>query len=356
MAEFPIMPICTDSYLADTKHLKPEEHGVYLQLLIIAWRTADCSLDDDDERLAIMVGVTKKRWIERLRPVMERFFTVVNGKWTQGKQQKVRMNVANRVEQNRLSGSKGGQAKALKANNTTLANATPPLERNCSNQNQTPKNTESHSNSESKTPNTESHSHLRPSRDGPQAGIADQMVEIWNEVVGEALPKARPGAKSRRPKLTTALRRDLDGSLDQWRDACHRIAASSFLTGATGWTACGIDWVIKAENMTKILEGNYDDKKPNGNGANGHEREKSADVFERIRRQRGLGGRMPIDDRKIVELNATPEQPRQRQNGNHPGVDGSPGRKVGPIVEGEYSLCDDDPDSWRDLVSGRGGV
>jgi uncharacterized protein YdaU (DUF1376 family) len=78
MADFPSLPLWTDAYLADTQDLSAEEHGVYLLLLISAWRSPDCTLPDDDQRLARMARVGTKKW-RRLRPVMERFFKVENG-------------------------------------------------------------------------------------------------------------------------------------------------------------------------------------------------------------------------------------------------------------------------------------
>jgi hypothetical protein len=43
MAEFPALPLWTDAYLGDTRHLSQSEHGAYLLLLITAWRTPNCS-------------------------------------------------------------------------------------------------------------------------------------------------------------------------------------------------------------------------------------------------------------------------------------------------------------------------
>lgn len=40
-----------------------------------------------------------------------------------------------------------------------------------------------------------------------------------------------------------------------------KVEASDFLTGRNGrWGKCGLDWVLKPENLSKIMEGNYDNR------------------------------------------------------------------------------------------------
>lgn len=113
VAEFPALPFFTDAYLADTRHLTAEEHGVYLLLLMCAWRTRGCALRDEDRTLARIAGVSAGKW-RKLRPTMLEFFTVVDGYWYQKKLSQVYETVARKVERNRLNGAKGGRAKSAK--------------------------------------------------------------------------------------------------------------------------------------------------------------------------------------------------------------------------------------------------
>ena len=69
MADYPALPLWTDAYLADTRHLTTEEHGAYLLLLIEAWRRPGCSLPDDDGLLARLAGLPADRW-EQVKPVL----------------------------------------------------------------------------------------------------------------------------------------------------------------------------------------------------------------------------------------------------------------------------------------------
>jgi len=119
VAEFPALPLFTDAYLADTRHLTTEEHGAYLLLLMCAWRTRGCALKDDDLLLSRIAGVSKARW-RRLRPSLSDFFLVHNGQWQQKKLSHIYETVSKKVERNRMNGAKGGHAKALKKKAVSL--------------------------------------------------------------------------------------------------------------------------------------------------------------------------------------------------------------------------------------------
>jgi uncharacterized protein YdaU (DUF1376 family) len=82
MAKFPALPLFTDAYLGDTTHLTTIEHGAYLLLLMVAWRSKDTSLPDDDKMLARYARMTPGQW-SRIKPTIEEFFEVRGGNWTQ---------------------------------------------------------------------------------------------------------------------------------------------------------------------------------------------------------------------------------------------------------------------------------
>lgn len=82
MAEFPALPLFTDAYLGDTTHLSTIEHGAYLLLLMVAWRTTETRLPDDDRLLARYTRLTAAQW-KRMRPVISDFFVVRDGHWIQ---------------------------------------------------------------------------------------------------------------------------------------------------------------------------------------------------------------------------------------------------------------------------------
>ena len=84
MAEFPKLPLWTDAYLADTRHLTTLEHGAYLLLLMAMWRTKGTCLPHDHKLLARFAGLTRAQW-DRIAPTIMLFFDVEDGKITQGR-------------------------------------------------------------------------------------------------------------------------------------------------------------------------------------------------------------------------------------------------------------------------------
>jgi len=120
MADFPALPLFTDAYLADTRHLSTEEHGAYLLLLMCAWRRPDCDLPDDEAILARMVGVTVRRWRAIAPTVMAFWSKSPSGNLVQKRLTKERVWVHNDVERKSRLGKQGANAKWLKTHETGL--------------------------------------------------------------------------------------------------------------------------------------------------------------------------------------------------------------------------------------------
>lgn len=108
-----MMPLWTDSYMADTQHLTNEEHGAYLRLLMIAWRSETGTISFDHKRLAIMLGVGPKKWAN-LWKVLAPFFSIEDGQLVQKRLLKER----NWVRVKRDQQSQAGKASALKKQET----------------------------------------------------------------------------------------------------------------------------------------------------------------------------------------------------------------------------------------------
>lgn len=75
------MPMFWGDYLRDTGHLSAAEHGAYLMLIAHQWTTAK-PLPDDDAMLARIARMSPREW-RAARRVLEDFFTVAAGYWSQ---------------------------------------------------------------------------------------------------------------------------------------------------------------------------------------------------------------------------------------------------------------------------------
>jgi uncharacterized protein YdaU (DUF1376 family) len=124
MKKAPALPLFGDAYLADTRHLTLEEHGAYLQLLLIAWRSEGCRLPNDDKRLAQMLGITAKRW-DKIKPTVMAFWELTEDGWEQGRLTKERQFVAKKSEQNAEAANARWSAKSLENKEPANANASP---------------------------------------------------------------------------------------------------------------------------------------------------------------------------------------------------------------------------------------
>lgn len=88
-----------------------------------------------------------------------------------------------------------------------------------------------------------------------------KVIDDFNAIC-HMLPKAALN-DSRRAAIRAVIKAGYTPS--DLTQAFMKVAASSFLTGGArnGWRA-SFDWIMKAENLQKIREGNYDDREPAG--------------------------------------------------------------------------------------------
>lgn len=129
MAEFPALPLFTDAYLGDTTHLSTFEHGAYMLLLIVSWRSAGCCIPDDDALLCRYTRMTRDKW-RKVRPIIEPFFTIRDGFWHQARLQNELQHLQSRRDQQVAAGNASAIAKSLKRRGRASTPVGRPLQRN----------------------------------------------------------------------------------------------------------------------------------------------------------------------------------------------------------------------------------
>ncbi len=80
MSRFASLPLFTDAWVADTKHLSRLERGTYHDLLVLMWRSSECRLPDDDDWLSRRLGMTIDEVQQELRPLIAEF-CYSSGNW-----------------------------------------------------------------------------------------------------------------------------------------------------------------------------------------------------------------------------------------------------------------------------------
>jgi uncharacterized protein YdaU (DUF1376 family) len=240
MSNAPFMPLWVSDFVGDTLDLDAKEVGAYMLILMTMWGR-DGYLPNDTKKLQ-RVARCGRDW-PRVWAAIEHYFTVEGDQITQLRLLKERKNVASKREVNAQSGALGGRAKALKYNKSTLANA-----------NETPKQPEPEPYIKRDTDVS-----LALSAPEPSSPIAD-AVRIYNEAAEvTGWPKVQKLSPARSQALKARLR-DC-GGIEGWRFAMDKGKASDFLCGkATGTTPACFDWITKAANFAKIMEGNYDNR------------------------------------------------------------------------------------------------
>lgn len=83
------------------------------------------------------------------------------------------------------------------------------------------------------------------------------IVDLYNETC-VSLPSVRSLTDKRKRALKARLK---NYSIEDLKKVFQKAEKSSFLNGSTDkWSGATFDWLIKEDNIVKVLEGNYDDK------------------------------------------------------------------------------------------------
>ena len=111
------------------------------------------------------------------------------------------------------------------------------------------------------------------------AGVNYQeIINSFNRICTD-LPKVRDLTDARRQAICKAAERlKNEGGFDVFFEKVHR---SDFLCGRTGAWKCGFDWILKPANMTKIREGNYDNRLDAKKAGGGSDRT-SDDILDQV--------------------------------------------------------------------------
>ena len=258
------MPLWVSDFLGDTLDLDAAEVGAYMLLLMAQWNRDGNSLPDDHKKLQ-RIARCGRNWPRIWGQIAHYFDRDEDGIYSKRLRLEAQ-NVAAKRAVNAQNGARGGAAKSLKSKEQREANATNSLQRNSS------------------IPEPEPYSikdtnvSLSAFTDAPcPSNDLSHAVSRYNQAAERAgWPQVQKLTPNRSKQLKARLK-DC-GGLDGWEDALRRAFASDFCRGRTSkpWTGFGFDWLVKAGNFTKLMEGNYDNRTAQSHGEQPDRRKSNA--------------------------------------------------------------------------------
>ena len=245
LAYFPMYP---DDFEADTAHLTLAEDGAYNRLLRLCWRTPGCSIPADRQWVYRRLRALSDEDRAVINTVLDEFFVEQEGRFSNARLMKEWLAANEAHDRRKKAGSRGGKNKALKTNETAPSNAQ----------------------AKPKQPEPEPEPEVREDTDvslsadaaAPvHASEASEAVSAYNVAAEKAgWPKVQRMSPARTRALKARLREC--GGIEGWQHALKRAIDSDFLCGRTpkAWVGFSFDWMTKAANFTKLMEGNYDNR------------------------------------------------------------------------------------------------
>ena len=86
-----------------------------------------------------------------------------------------------------------------------------------------------------------------------------EITKLFNSTC-TTLPKIKSIEGARQNTLRVWINQMKDDYIEQLTSFFEKVNSSDFLSGRDGKWKCSFDWIIKASNRIKILEGNYENK------------------------------------------------------------------------------------------------
>ena len=245
-------------YLDATEHLTLAEHGAYLRLLLAAYKTAK-PLPSDLRRVFKIVSASTTQERRSTESVLKQFWILSDDGWTNPKVVEVLDDFRVRSERNRKNASEKGASRP--ASRKPVAKPLAPVSPVSSRarvQSTDSKSTGTRRGTSDRVP--QSKSALAPNSVDPNDVPAYTPSQALGDFNALAIGCGLSQARNLSPQRRTAMRRRLVecGGSEGWLAILDHIQASPFLQGQNdrGWKLT-LDWLLKAQNFTKVAEGQY---------------------------------------------------------------------------------------------------
>ncbi|MEN7529316.1 YdaU family protein [Cupriavidus sp. DL-D2] len=252
-------------YIKDAAHLTLLEHGVYARLMDVYY-TREAGIPDG--QAARLIGARSKDEQQAVQNVLVEFFHLTDGIWLQNRCEREIEEANLQADKNRANGKKGGRPKRIETEQKPTGFSVGSDSDSQKNLSQTPDSRLQTPEEPITTTDVVVVDSVADDPSSPTAKPAkpdcphQAIVALYHEL----LPMC-PGIRDWTPARAQALRARWNEDpkrqdLGYWRKFFGYVAESDFLTGRSNSVGrkpfhASLDWIVKAENFTKIREGRY---------------------------------------------------------------------------------------------------
>ena len=239
----PAFQFYPDKWESHTAHLSDYAYRIYHRIICWMWQHSEdkCSIQANDAAIAIVLAQPCERITDAMREINNVHMPLLKkrgNRWLSGGLQKE----AIKQKERRKKAQDSAKARWHK----DLGNDKKASERNA--------NASIEHSSPSPSPSPP------PNKSNSINTITcNKLIELFREHA-PSMPKPLNKMQAKRKKELLARFKDLDEDETAWIEFCKKIEASDFVTSrkADQTFRPGLDWVLKPEFFTKIMEGNYD--------------------------------------------------------------------------------------------------
>lgn len=283
------MPLYVGEYLADTTNLNTEQHGAYFLMLLAAWKRGGM-LPNDDGQLASITKLTPARW-KAHRALLLELFRLDGSQLVHKRVTEERQKAQAISEKKAANGRAGAAAKWSEDGNDMPDGAADAMAEAMASEmangvaNDMAIAMANASQTDAPTPSpSQAPSELFPEPDGSSSPAKPptlpdcphlRLIDLYAErlpTLTQPKPELWAGKnadamRARWKWVLTAKRRSGERYASSGAEAeawfgrfFAYVAKSDFLTGRVGNFNCTLQWLMKAENFEKVVQGNYVNK------------------------------------------------------------------------------------------------
>ena len=262
-------------WLAGTRGMSDAETGVYITLIAKMYEMAG-PIERDDNRLSRLCGCkSKSSFLKSLKYLISegKIIETENGLFNERVEKEIK-NTTEKSAKAKAAAQSRWDKKPNKNNGGNNANASPK---------HMPEPCQLEPEPELSSKDTNVSLSVSP------ANGLSEAVAIYNDAAASSgWPQVQKITPNRSKQIHARLAEC--GGVEGWRVAIEKARASDFLCARTpkAWTGFGFDWLIKSQNFTKLMEGNYDNRTRNPGSAQRPENRPDP-ALEQIARLAGLG-------------------------------------------------------------------